>query len=420
MSPPASSIVTPRAGQATWQGILPASDDYALKFIYTNDVLANVRGGKKRGGIDQGKLEASLYADMEKAAGMKGLTFFANGFFIHNTGRMRRDYVGGINTIAAIEATPTTRLSELWLEQSFAGGRTSLRIGQLTADSEFFTSDVSDLFLQSDWATITAVNLPSGAPAYPLSTPGIRLRIDPADNASVLFAVFNGDPAGPGPGDEQERNPHGLNLRVNDPALLMLEMQLRANQGRHDTGLARSLKLGGWAHLGQFDDQRYANDGTLLADPGGSGVPAKHRGNQGIYAVIDQQIHRPPGGGASSGVAVFSRISGNPSDRNAISFFIDGGIVFAGLVPGRPHDRFGLSAIYARYSESARAHDRDQAQFSGVPAVVRDYEANLEMTYLFQLTASLTMHPVLTRVWHASGGAYPNATVAGARAVLRF
>ena len=35
------------------------------------------------------------------------------------------------------------------------------------------------MFLQSDWPTITAVNLPSGGPAYPLSTPGIRLKVDP-------------------------------------------------------------------------------------------------------------------------------------------------------------------------------------------------------------------------------------------------
>ena len=34
-------------------------------------------------------------------------------------------------------------------------------------------------------ATITAVNLPSGAPAYPLSTPGIRLKLDPAPDTSL-------------------------------------------------------------------------------------------------------------------------------------------------------------------------------------------------------------------------------------------
>ena len=144
---------------------------------YINDVLANVRGGARRGVIDQGRLDGALTIDLEKLAGWHGLSVYGNFFEIHNTGRIRRDYVGGINTIAAIEAVPTTRLWELWLEQKFWKGKASIKIGQLAADTEFFGSTISSLFLQSDWATITAANLPSGGPAYPLSTPGVRLKV---------------------------------------------------------------------------------------------------------------------------------------------------------------------------------------------------------------------------------------------------
>ena len=89
----------------------------SYNLIYTNDVLGNMSGGIRRGTIDQGKLEAQLYIDLEKFAGWKDWTFYANAFGIYNTGRIRRDYVGGMNTIAAIEATPTVRLSELWVER---------------------------------------------------------------------------------------------------------------------------------------------------------------------------------------------------------------------------------------------------------------------------------------------------------------
>ena len=112
---------------------------YALE--YTNDLLSNVRGGFRTGTIDQGKLQGILTIDLEKLAGLPGLSFFANGFQIHNTGRIRQDYVGGINTIAAIEAVPATRLSELWLEQAFAGGKASVRAGQLAANSDIFTAN---------------------------------------------------------------------------------------------------------------------------------------------------------------------------------------------------------------------------------------------------------------------------------------
>src|SRR5664280_594446 len=115
------------------KGLAQRGITYTL--IYTNDVLSNVAGGTRRGTIDQGKLEGQLTVNLGKLAGWQDLTLYANGFQIHNTGRMRRDYVGGINTIAAIEAIPTARLSELWLERKF--GNASVRAGQLVADSEF-------------------------------------------------------------------------------------------------------------------------------------------------------------------------------------------------------------------------------------------------------------------------------------------
>ena len=422
ITPPSIATNLPHNGDPAGLRKWLAGHGVTYNLIYTNDVLANVRGGNQRGTIDQGKLETTLSIDLEKLAGLQGLSFFANSFQIYNTGRIRRDYVGGINTIAAIEAVPTSRLSEFWLEQKLFGGAASLRVGQLAADAEFFFSNLSAMFLQSDWATITAANLPSGGPAYPLSTPGVRLKFDPVKDVSLLLAVFNGDPAGAGPGatDAEIRNRYGLNFRVRDPALIMGEAQFRTNQRKDDTGLARTLKFGAWGHLGEFHDHRFADDGTLLADPAGSGVAARRRGNSGLYAVIDQQLYRPKGGDAESGISVFSRISFSPSDRNLIDFFVDGGIVFAGLVPNRPDDKFGASFIYSRFSDGVRAFDRDQIAFSGMPGLVRDYEANLELTYLAQIIPGWTVQPVITYIWHPDGDASRNATVVGARSIWRY
>src|SRR5689334_6664047 len=253
--------------------------------IYTNDILGNTRGGIRQGTIDQGKVEGQLLIDLEKLAGWKDWTFYANAFGIYNSGRIRRDYVGGMNTIAAIEATPTIRLSELWLERWF--GPVSFRIGQLAADAEFFYSDLSQIFLQSDWATITAVNLPSGGPAYPLSAVGARIKYEFPKDASLLFAIFNGDPAGPCPADPDTCNRYGVNFRLQDPAFMIGELQFRRNRGKDDTGLATTLKIGGWGHLGQFADQRFDNNGMLLAGPASSGAPLMHRGDYGLYGVID-------------------------------------------------------------------------------------------------------------------------------------
>src|SRR5262249_24234892 len=392
----------------------------SYNFIYTNDVLSNVSGGIRRGTIDQGKLEAQLYIDLDKLAGWKNWTFYANAFGIYNDGRIRRDYVGGMNTIAAIEATPTVRLSELWLERWF--GPLSLRFGQLAADAEFFYSDLSQIFLQSDWPTIGAVNLPGGGPAYPLSAVGARVKYEFPKDASLLFAIFNGDPAGPCHGNPESCNRYGLNFRLSDPALMLAELQFRRNRGKDDTGLATTLKIGGWGHLGQFADRRFADNGALLASPASSGVPLMHRGDYGVYGVIDQQLYRPPGGDGNSGISIFNRSAISPSDRNLVNVEIDGGVVFAGMIPKRPDASLGASVIYSGFSDSGRAFDRDQMNFGNLSTPPRDYEINLELTYVAQIIKGWIVQPVYTYIWHPSGTGirYPDAQVAGVRSVIRW
>jgi len=43
------------------------------------------------------------------------------------------------------------------------------------------------------WHPAFAANLPSGGPAYPFATPGVRLKYEPTDNIAILAALFNGD-----------------------------------------------------------------------------------------------------------------------------------------------------------------------------------------------------------------------------------
>jgi porin len=417
---PSIAEILPNQGDPFGHRAALAEKGVNFNLWYRNDNLANVSGGQRRGLVNQGLLEPSLSIDFGSLAGLDGLSFFSNFFVIHNTGRIRRDYVGGDNTIAAIEAVPTTRLSEAWLEQKFLDESISLRFGNLVADVEFFFSEASTLLLQSDFATSSALNLPSGGPAYPLATPGIRLGLEPAKDLSLRFAIFNGDPAGPGPGDEQVRDYHGTNFRVRDPALIFSEVEFRANRGEKDEGLARTVKLGGWAHLGGFDDMRAADGGGLLADPASSRVPLRRRGNGGLYAVLDQQVYRPAGGDADSGATMVLRGSLSPSDRSTIGQYLDGGMVFAGLIPNRPEDRFGFGLIYAQYSDGLRDYDRDRQRYGDGPGYVRDYELNLELTYQARILPGFDLQPMVARIWHAAGEPGRNALVVGFRTHLRF
>ena len=327
-----------------------ASHGIEYSFIYTNDVLSNLRGGLQRGTIDQGKLEGALTIDWEKLAGIKGLSFYANFFQIHNTGRMRRDYVGGINTIAAIEAMPTTRLSELWMEQKFWNGMASVKLGQFVADVEFFQSELGFLFLENDWPTITAVNLPSGGPAYPLSTPGVRLKFDPNKYASFLLAVFNGDPAGPGlpgrgAGPQSQRHelpPQGSGLHHRRGPV-----HAEPGQERHRPGQqAEARRLGPSRRIRRPSlCQRYALCWPIRRAPacrrGGAAIPGSTQSSNSNCTARRAAI-------AQSGVSMFTRISASPSDRNLVDFFVDGGSSWRGWSPaGRMTSSARATCIHA-------------------------------------------------------------------------
>jgi porin len=430
---PEDSIATILPGNGDPGGIRKrlAERGFTYGFVLTSEAIANAAGGVRRGAIFDGKLEVFVNADLEKMLGARGLSAFANMFQIHGSGGISRDYVGGFNTISNIEALPTTRLSEAWFEQKFFADTVSLRVGQLAADAEFFISDQSVFFMNSDWPAITKQDLPSGGAAYPLSTPGVRLKVTPNDATTFLLALFNGDPSGPGPADPEIKNHYGVNFRVQDPPFLIGELQYRYNQGKDDTGLAGIVRLGAWHHFGEFDSQRFDAAGLSLANPLSSGIAARLRGNSGIYGVIDQQVYRPRGAAADEGVQIFSRVSLSPSDRNPVNFYLDGGIVFSGMVPGRKEDKFGATFIYSNISSAARALDRDAIIYSGQAQPVRDYEMNIAVAYMAQIVPGWTLQPEFHYVIHPGGHiaapapANPsvpikNASVFALRSVIKY
>ncbi|WP_292509195.1 carbohydrate porin [Methylobacterium sp.] len=367
--------------------------------LYTNEVLGNVSGGIRRGPIYAGKLEMALTADLGVLAGWTGWSLFANAFQLHDTGGLRDRSFQRLITVSNIEAYPATRLSELWLEKRWGDNRFGLRVGQLAADGEFFSSDTGKLFLSNDWPTIAGANLPGGGPAYPLATPGIRFRYDPDASFAALVAVFNGDP-----GEQRFANRTGTNFRLNDPPLVMGEVQFRHHQSTDTSRLSGSVKLGFFRHFGRFDDFRFDIAGTPLASRESSGISRRLRGSGGIYGVVDQQIYRPEGGSHERGVSLYARVSGSPSDRSAIEAWADGGVVASGMVPGRPEDAFGLSFIYARIGAGARGFDRDTALNSPGFQPVRSSEASIELSYQAQILPGWLIQPDFQYVFNPSGG----------------
>lgn len=414
-------------------GALPNPlERWGIKFAatYIGETLAS-KGGAGSGFSFQGRLNLAVDADLEKAAGAKGLTFHANAFAIHGD-RFSDRFVQSFSPVSGIEGLGTVRLFEAWFEQKIADGKMSLRAGQLSADAEFITTRFSDIFTNATftWPTLTAVALPSGGPATPLATPGARLRVKLTDSVSAMLAVYNGDPAGPGEGDPQQRNRYGVNFRVNDPPLYMAQLDFDWSQlfGKKTPG---SFKIGGFYHAGSFDHTRLAADGRSLADPASSGTAAILRSDSGVFGVIEQKLITKADD-KDRGIGVFARTIVSPPDRNRVDYYADAGVQFAGWFDSRPNDKFGIAVAYAHVPRIARGLDSDFRVYVDPSWPRRNYEALLTATYAYEVQQGWTVQPNAQLISRPGGGASDpikseqpgrrlgNALVVGLRSTLKF
>lgn len=403
-----------------------------IKFAvtYIGEGLGNVSGGLKRGGVYEDRFNFALDIDFEKLAGLRQLTLHTNVFQIDGGGLSRGSLLNYLGA-SGIEALPTTRLYEFWLEQKW-GEKLALRGGQLAADTEFMTARYTDVFTNASlgWPGGFSLNMPSGGPSPPLAAMGARLRGDVNDNLTLIGGIFNGDAAGPGLNDPQLRNRYGVNFRVNDPPLLLAEAQFVWNGKKGDPGLDGKLKLGAWRHFGVFQDQRFDDAGLSLASAGSSGNPASLRGDYGIYGVFEQKLYRV-GSDSDRGIGIFARATYSPPDRNLIDVYADAGLEFIGLSDQRPKDKFGVAAAYAHVSPRVRALDGDYQQMFGPAWPVRRFEALLTSVYQYELRPGWTLQPNIQYIWHPGGGAASpagpfqgkllrDAAVFGLRTVVKF
>ena len=396
------------------------SKGLSYSFIDIAEVLGNTSGGVKRGATFESRFEGRFDLDLGTLAGLHGTILHANAYETNGRGLTGNNTLD-LFTVSGIEAYPAVRLYEAWLEGELAADTLFVRFGQLAADREFFVSETATLFFNSTfgWPASFGNDLPSGGPAFPLATPGLRLKLLPDDHLAFLAAVFDGDPAGPyrpGVNDPlpQVRDPSGTAFRLEDPPFLIAEAAYTYNKDGDPRTLPGTVKVGFLQHFGAFAPENPFIQGF-----------APVRGNDGFYALIDQTFYRPPGGGANrEGAALFLRASTTPSDRNLLDLYLDGGLAYKGLLPGRPADTTGLAAADARVSPVAGQAD----VASGTP-LVRDFQAVIEATHQFailpgfsvQLDAQYIIHPGAHGVADpASGLPIRNALVLGLRTAVRY
>jgi carbohydrate-selective porin OprB len=131
---------------ASLGGLRPAfaKGGVAIGGNYFGEAFVN-SGGIHQGGKYDGVLELYMDIEMHKLGFWKGLCFHTNGYQIHGQS-ITASNIGSLMTVSNLEATPATRLDELWLEQHLFNDHLAVKVGQIAADTEF-TVNGHTLFL---------------------------------------------------------------------------------------------------------------------------------------------------------------------------------------------------------------------------------------------------------------------------------
>lgn len=437
-----------------WGGLRTKLADRGVLFTFTYaaDPIGVVSGGLKRGAFYNGFLDLGTDIDLEKLVGWKGGHFHVNGFYPHGENGSA-NYVGDIGTFSNIEAYDTVRLYELWFEQSFFEERFSLRVGQITFDSEFAVLDAyGGLFVQSGFGAPEAFSANLPLPVYPNAAPGIRLRVEPLEGFAIQAAVFDGNVApgltadpSPNAAVSTEFNRHGTHwaLRPDEGALFVGEISYRFNQppeeelsatrtsaddrplgapaapGKPARGLAGSYEAGFLYHTDGFAD---IYDVTL-SDLGSSLAPteARDRGeNYALYLNIEQEVWREPGS-EIQGLGIFAHAVWMPPNRNYLEFSIEGGLYYRGIIPGRDRDALGLGVAYIRISDQVASAVTAANQHDDTAYSRPDFEATIELVYRYQVAPWLSVQPHAQYVIQPGGTKdIDNAFILGVRTNIAF
>ena len=393
-------------------GLRPWLGNYGVTFNLqeTSEYLNNLSGGVRRGGAYDGLTQFSVVVDTAKAIGLPGGTFNVSGLQIHGTNLTTRNLLT-LQGASGIEANDTTRLWELWYQQSMLAGKVDVKVGQQSLDQEFMVSQYANTFMNQTfgWPVLPSVDLPAGGPAYPLSSLGARVRVKPSDAWTVLAGIFDGNPAGSDVGDPQQQNHHGTNFNLHNGALFIGELQYALNpppanaSDPQPAGLPGTYKLGFWYNTQRFADQRFDNTGLSLASPDSTGIARSHRGDYSFYAVADQMVWRPSADSPRS-VGVFARIMGAPGDRNLVDFGVNAGVTLKAPFNGRDNDVAGLAIGYAQIGSHARDLASDTAALATPGYPSRSAETVVEATYLYQVAPWWQLQADFQYAFRPAGG----------------
>jgi porin len=344
---------------------------------YTGEDMANLSGGIKTGATYEGLLHLGLSLDLNNLVHWKGATLYASVLYPHGEG-ISENYSGDFNIASNITAYNSFRLFDLWFQQKFLDDKFSIRIGQMSADEEFFLPIGSALFINAAYGTMPTISFNINLPIYPFGGLGIRLEYKPTDNWFSRAAVFDANPGNP---STDNKNGVAFHLNPLGGVIFIGEAGYTTGSGSDSKSLPATYKMGAWYDTTQQQTEH---------------IPGQHNSDFGFYVMLDKTLLPTIGFGTGS-LGGFFRISAAPQQyKNVVPFYVDGGYNLVGLLP-RDKGSFGMALGYTLLS----------SHYEPVDSIIQHgHETVFETSYKVQINDHFYVEPDIQYILEPWG--YPH------------
>jgi porin len=397
----------------SWGGAREALHDRGLdlQLHYTTEPMANLSGGEIEGGTYLHNIGLDFLFDLERIAGLGGTTFLVK-LSKRDGDSVSADFVapsegGNTFTVQELYGGQVFKLANVQLNTRLLEDRLDIALGRIIANDDFLRSPLYCQFVNNSFCGSPKpvfLQNPFTFSAYPTAQWGLRGRLDSSDRRWTLqAAVYDGDPELKG-GDPaaKNHNVHGDSWAFGDNGVVLAgEVHYHLNRDA-DSALPGTYKVGGYWMNGDFQDISLTDSGTV-------------EGNAMIWALADQMLYRERQGD-DQGLSAFGTYVYSLEDKvNQMDNYFGLGLVYKGLLPGRPRDTSGLALSKGWFSEALKQSRRADG------LAVKHDEAVVELNHRFELGRGISIQPDLQYVINPAGTKQiEDAFLIGAKVSIQF
>lgn len=370
-----------------WGGFRSSLEEYGvvLEAVYKLEAWKVSSGDLEHGTSLVDNVDIVITFDMERIIGLAGgsVVFYGLG----NNGDDPNDYIGSAHGITNIAAPNTWKIYNFFYEQVLFDGDLSMLIGTYDYNSEFDVKETSRFFLNPSHGigTEIAQSGENGPSIFPTASFGFRIKARPFGDTYIMGVILDGVPGNP-------NTPKGTHIILNRDDGILASAEAGVESEPASAEPYTKLGAGFWYYTDNYS--HLASNFT----------------NWGAYFLFDRVIYSEEAS-PEQGLSIFGRMGIAGDEYNDLDYYIAGGFVYKGLLPGRDDDMFGIAF--------ASAHNT--FQYMQEHPKIDIFEHNIEMSYRFQISPAVAFQPNLQYIMSPNGQEiYKNVLMLGSRIELSF